>query len=47
MVAKEKNVRHPWNFAGAWNLMSRAEQPWGGGGGVEDLRKKFSSKPLQ
>ena len=28
MVAKGKNVRHPWNFAGAWNLMSRAEQTW-------------------
>ena len=28
MVAKvKKDVRHPWNFIGAWNLMSRAEQP--------------------
>ena len=23
----KKDVRHPWNFAGAWNLISRAEQP--------------------
>ena len=27
MVAEGKNVRHLWNFVGAWNLMSRAEQP--------------------
>ena len=51
MVAKvKKDFRHPWNFSGAWKLMSRAEQPWprveGGRGGGGKCPRPITKKLL-